>query len=410
GCDRGPVTNNNTGAPDKCGGSRTVTFTVTSSCEAPKTCSATFTVTAATSVTLNCASNTTVGACQTQGQVNEAFNAWLATATAGGGCDRGPVTNNNTGAPDKCGGSRTVTFTVTSSCEAPKTCSATFTVTAATSVTLNCAGNTTIAACLTQTQVNNAFNAWLATATAGGGCDRGPVTNNNTGAPDKCGGSRTVTFTVTSSCEAPKTCAATFTVTAATSVTLNCASNTTVGACQTQGQVNEAFNAWLATATAGGGCDRGPVTNNNTGAPDKCGGSRTVTFTVTASCEAPKTCSATFTVTAATSVTLTCASNTTIGACQTQTQVNNAFNAWLATATAGGGCDRGPVTNNNTGAPDKCGGSRTVTFTVTSSCEAPKTCAATFTVTAATSVTLTCASNTTLSACLTQTHVSAAVV
>src|SRR4030095_7100537 len=127
------------------------------------------------------------------------------------------VTNNNSGAPDKCGGARTVTFTVTSSCETPKTCAATFTVTTASSVTLNCAGNTTIAACLTQTQANDAFTAWLATATACGGCDRGPVTNNNSGAPDKCGGARTVTFTVTSSCEAPKTCAATFTVTTASS-------------------------------------------------------------------------------------------------------------------------------------------------------------------------------------------------
>jgi hypothetical protein len=50
--------------------------------------------------------------------------------------------------------------------------------------------------CLTQAQVNTAFSAWLATASASGGCN-GILTNNNTGAPLACGGATTVTFTYT---------------------------------------------------------------------------------------------------------------------------------------------------------------------------------------------------------------------
>src|SRR5678815_1946921 len=204
-------TNNNTGAPPACGGTRNVTWTVTSQCESPVTCSASFTVTNAPAVVLNCPVSTTVTSCQTQGQVDAAFAAWLATATNSGGCNA-TRTNNNTGAPPACGGTRNVTFTVTSSCEAPVTCSASFTVTNAPAVVLNCPVSTTVTSCQTQGQVDAAFAAWLATATNSGGCNA-TRTNNNTTAPPACGGTRNVTFTVTSSCQSPVTCSASFTVT-----------------------------------------------------------------------------------------------------------------------------------------------------------------------------------------------------
>src|SRR6185436_14623699 len=354
----------------------------TSSC-APLTtsCQATFTVPGPPIVSLTCPVNTSTASCLTQAQVNTAFSAWLATASASGGCN-GILTNNNTGAPLACGGATTVTFTYTSTC-APltTTCQATFTVPPAPTVTLTCPVNTSTASCLTQAQVNTAFSAWLATASASGGCN-GILSNNNTGAPLACGGSTTVTFTYTSSCvPLTTTCQATFTVPAPPTVTLTCPVNTTTGACLTQAQINTAFSAWLATASASGGCN-GILSNNNTGAPTACtGGSKTVTFTYTSSC-APftTTCAATFTVPAASAVTLTCPVNTTAATCQSQAQINTAFAAWLATASASGGCSSA-LTNNNTGAPSSCGGSTTVTFTYTSSC-APFTtsCQATFTV------------------------------
>ena len=408
GCNRGAVTNNGGAAPNACtGGTNTVTFTVTSTCET-KTCSATFTVPAAPAVVLNCAANTTLAACTSQADVNAAYAAWLASATATGGCNRGAVTNNGGAAPNACtGGTNTVTFTVTSTCET-KTCSATFTVPAAPAVVLTCAVNTTLAACTSQADVNAAYAAWLASATATGGCARGAVTNNGGAAPNACtGGTNTVTFTVTSTCET-KTCSATFTVPAAPAVVLTCAVNTTLAACTSQADVNAAYAAWLASATATGGCNRGAVTNNGGAAPNACtGGTNTVTFTVTSTCET-KTCSATFTVPAAPAVVLTCAVNTTLAACTSQANVNAAYAAWLASATATGGCNRGAVTNNGGAAPNACtGGTNTVTFTVTSTCET-KTCSATFTVPAAPAVVLTCAVNTTLAACTSQANVNAA--
>jgi hypothetical protein len=146
------------------------------------------------------------------------------------------------------------------------------------------------------------------TAQASGGCGLGSVTNNGGSAPSACGGNKTVTFSVTSSCEGVKTCSATFTVTAAPAVTLTCASNIIIPACRTQQQVDAAYAAWLLTAQASGGCGLGTVTNNGGSAPSACGGSKTVTFTVTSSCEGVKTCSASFTVTGDNiSPTLTCA-------------------------------------------------------------------------------------------------------
>jgi hypothetical protein len=401
GCAPG-LSNNNTGAPPACGGAKTVTFTVTSSCEAAKTCSATFTVTAAATTSLTCPTSTSTGACQTQAAVNAAYVAWLATVQATGGT---PTHNGGTVGPDRCGASKTVTFTLTAICQDPKTCSATFTVTAPASVSLSCPTSTTVAACQTQAQVTAAYNAWLATASASGGCD-GTLSNNSSGAPSNCGGAKTVTFTYTNSCSATQTCAATFTVTAPASVSLSCPVSTTVAACQTQAQVTAAYNAWLATASGSGGCG-GQLSNNSDGAPSNCGGAKTVTFTYTNSCSATQTCAATFTVTAPASVTLNCPVSTTVAACQTQAQVTAAYNAWLATASANGGC-AGGLSNNSTGAPSNCGGAKTVTFTYTSSCTATQTCAATFTVTAPASVTLHCPTSTTVASCQTQAQVTAA--
>ena len=130
------------------------------------------------------------------------------------------------------------------------------------------------------------------------------------------------------------------------------------------------------------GCS-GVLTNNNVGAPAACGGSTTVTFTYTSTC-APlvTTCQATFTVVASPPVILTCPTNTTVASCQSQTAVNAAFYSLAGNGTTSGGCN-GVLTNNNSGAPDACGGSTTVTFTYTSSCSPLiTTCQATFTVSA----------------------------
>jgi uncharacterized repeat protein (TIGR01451 family) len=247
-------------------------------------------------VTLNCPPLQTESACQTQSTINAKYASWLASATAGGGCN-GLLTTSGSGNPSACGESRTVTFTYTGSCVPfSTTCSSVFTVTPASSVVLNCASNVIEASCQTQAIINSKYANWLATVTFSGGCNSG-LSNNSTGAPSACGGSKTVTFTVTSTCEPAKTCTASFTVNNPTAVVLNCPSNVTESPCQGQAVINAKFNAWLATANASGGCN-GSLSNNNTGAPDHClGGTKTVTFTYTNSCGATQTCTASFTVT-----------------------------------------------------------------------------------------------------------------
>ena len=90
---------------------------------------------------LTCATSKTEAACQTQAAIDASFAAWLLTTTATGGCN-GLLTKSPTNpvAPDKCGGSTTVTWTYTSSCTPmTTTCTATFTVDPAPPVVLTCA-------------------------------------------------------------------------------------------------------------------------------------------------------------------------------------------------------------------------------------------------------------------------------
>ncbi|HNK51771.1 MAG TPA: hypothetical protein PKX75_22440, partial [Nitrospira sp.] len=390
GCN-GVLTNNSAAAPNHCGGTATVTFTVTSDCEAPKTCNATFTVDPAPAVVITCPANVTEAACQDQSVIDSKFNAWKTTASFTGGCN-GVLTNNGASAPNHCGGTATVTFTVTSDCEAPKTCTATFTVNPAPAVVITCPANVTEVACQSQSTIDSKFTAWKATASFTGGCN-GVLTNNNPAAPSACGGVATATFTVTSDCEAPKTCTATFTVTPAPAVVITCPAPVTEAACQTQSAIDGKFATWKTTASFTGGCN-GVLTNSGGTAPDHCGGTTTVTFTVTSDCEAPKTCNATFTVTPAPPVVITCPANVTEAACQTQSAIDGKFATWKTTASFTGGCN-GVLTNSGGTAPDHCGGTTTVTFTVTSDCEAPKTCNATFTVTPAPPVVITCPANVT---------------
>jgi len=316
------LSNNNTGAPPICGGTTTVIFTVTSSCENPVTCSATYTVPTPAAVNFSCPPAQTEAACQTQADINSKFTAWLNSYSVSGGCNT-MVSNNNSGAPSFCGGTTTVVFTVTSTCESSATCSSTFTVNNAPAVTLTCPTNVTEAACQTQSDINNKFNAWLNTATFGGGCNA-VLSNNNTGAPSFCGGATTVVFTVNSSCENPVTCSATFTVTNAPPVSLICPPDTTEPACQTKDQIQQKFDAWVALTNITGGCNP-VITTNNFDFPNECGGTVQVIITVSSDCQAPATCMANFTVTPLAEPTITCPDDVTIECSESTLPQNTGF-------------------------------------------------------------------------------------
>jgi hypothetical protein len=402
------LTNNSTGAPLACGGSKTVIWTITSGCEVPVTCTKTFTVPNAPAVVLTAPVAATEAACQTQAAIDAKFATWLGTATYSGGCTLS-VTNNAVSAPAACGGTVTVTWTATSTCEANVVKSSTFTVTAAPAVSFTCAIDKTEPTGQTQAMIDASFAAWLLTTTANGGC--GGILSTSPAspvAPPFGGGFTTVTWNYTTSCDVTSTCTKTFTVENAPTVVFTCGTNVTVPACQTQAQVDAAYAAFLASTTASGGCN-GVLTNNApVNAPNICGGTVNVTWTYTSTC-APltTTCTRSFTVTAAPAVVFTCGTDITVPACQTQAQVDAAYAAFIASTTASGGCN-GVLTNNAPAtAPSICGGSVAVIWTYNTSC-GPTSCTKTFTVTPAPAVVFNCASDLTVAACQAQSAIDAA--
>ena len=326
----------------------------------------------------------------------------LSTVIAGGGCN-GNLTNNSQGAPSACGGSRTVTFTYTSTC-APLTSSvqATFTVPNSPAVVLTAPTNTTTAACLTQEAVNSAYAAWLSTVISSGGCN-GNLTNNSQGAPSACGGSRTVTFTYTSTC-APLTSSvqATFTVPAPATLVVNAPVNSS-NSYTNQADADAAFLAWLAGFNFNGGCNPSGSYGQPT-PPPYCGGTRTVTYTVNDYChDGPVIVSATFVITGPPNVVVATPnpinSSTSSCAYPTQVEANAAFTAWLNQFGVSGGLNPSGSFIGTPTAPPYCSGTTTVTYVVTDSCYETTTHVGAFTIVPGAPVDVTGPSNSSTSSC-----------
>ena len=445
GCN-GVLTRNVCSVPSLCGGYVDVTWTYTvSTCGQQSGCGNTnyvrctkrFTVAAPAPVVLTCANNVTLPACSTQAELTAAWNAFLSSTTAAGGCG-GVLTNNATSAPSLCGGYKDVTWTYTvASCGQQSGCGSTnyvrctkrFTVAAPTPVSFHCGTNVTLTSCKTQAQVNAAYDSFLASTTASGGCG-GVLTNNApTAAPSACGGYVDVTWTYSvASCGQQSGCGTTnaltctkrFTVPTVAPVVINCGPNVTVPACSTQSQVASAWNSFLASTTASGGCG-GVLTRTQCVVPPLCGGSVNVTWTyTTTSCggeSTTRTCTKTFTVDTPSPVVFNCGNNVTVPSCSTQTQITSAWNSFLASTTASGGCN-GVLTRTSASAPSACGGYVDVTWTYTvSTCGQQSgcgnnsnsvSCTKRFTVAAPPAVTLHCADNVTVPSCSTQAQVTAA--
>ncbi|MCX7549212.1 hypothetical protein OS188_14770, partial [Xanthomarina sp. F1114] len=104
-----------------------VTYTITDTCE-PTTIESTFTISAPEAVVANAPATMTTDACDyaDQAAVDAAFNTWLEGFTVSGGCNATGDYGTPT-APLLCdGGTTTVTYTITDTCE-PTTIESTFT-------------------------------------------------------------------------------------------------------------------------------------------------------------------------------------------------------------------------------------------------------------------------------------------
>ncbi len=396
-------------APSACGGSVTVNFFASDACGQTATCSATFTVMSAPDLTVSCPQPLSLGACQSQAQVDAAFNAWKAQFQTIGGCGATSTNLNQFSAPSFCGGSVTITYTATDNCGQADICSSSFIVASAPTLTVNCPQNMSLGSCLTQAAVNAAFNNWKAQFTTSGGCGVQTTNLAQYSAPSACaGGSVTINFTATDACGQTASCSKTFTVAAAPTLTVNCPSNMSMGSCLTQSQVNTAFNNWKAQFTTSGGCGVQTTNLAQYSAPSACGGSVTINFTATDNCGQTASCSKTFTVAAAPTLSVSCPQSTTVASCQTQAAVNAAFNNWKAQFSASGGCGTTSTNLAQYSAPSACGGSVTINFTATDNCGQTASCSKTFTVAAAPTLTVNCPSNMSVGSCLTQSQVNTA--
>ncbi len=445
----GVLTNNAPAqAPSACGGFVDVTWTYTvascgqqSGCGANNslTCTKRFTVTPTAAVVFNCGQNVTIPACSTQTQVNTAWNAFLASTTASGGCN-GIFSRTNATTPSSCGGSVDVTWTYTTAgCggqPSTQTCTRTFTVAAPAPVVLTPGQNVTLAACSTQAQLNAAWTAFLNSTTGTGGCG-GRLTRTSCSAPSLCGGYVDVTWTYTvDTCGQSSGCGSSnsgtqsqsitrrFTVATPDPLTFNAGNNVTVPACSTQAQLNTAWTAFLNSVTVTGGCNA-TLTRTSCSAPSLCGGYVDVTWTATtASCGQQSGCGSSnsktitrrFTVSAPTQVSFNCGNNVTVSGTSSQAQITAAWNAFLNSTTASGGCN-GTFTRTNPTMPTECGEYADVTWTYTvGSCGQQSgcgnsnvmTCTKRFTVSGGGSATINAGANVTLASCKTQAQVNAA--
>ncbi|MFC4510687.1 T9SS type A sorting domain-containing protein, partial [Flavobacterium buctense] len=196
-------------APSACGGTTTVTYTVTDKCYETSTVSRSFTITAPPAIVLNSPDSTIVNSCDypDQESLDAAFATWLSQFSVSGGC--APVGNYGSPvAPPLCGGgTTTVTYSVTDKCSSPDV-TETFTVIPSTKLQISCPADKTVEC---GRDVALEFDAWRNSFSFTGGCANAVATDLSQLQAPEPGHSITVTFTVTDNCQSV-TCTARFTV------------------------------------------------------------------------------------------------------------------------------------------------------------------------------------------------------
>ncbi len=378
------------------------------------TCTKRFTIAPAPAVVLNRGDDVTLPACSSDGDIQAAWNAFLSSPTVSDGCDgnAGVLTRTSANPPSKCGGYVDVkwTYTASGNCNPTIKCglqtaqgkitfTKRFTITPAT-VVINIGDDVTLPACSSDGDIQAAWNAFLTSPTVSDGCDGntgGVLTRTSANLPSKCGGYVDVkwTYTASGNCNPTIKCGSqtvkgkiTFTKRfkiAPATVVINIGDDVTLPACSSDGDIQAAWNAFLASPTVSDGCDGntgGVLTRTSANLPSKCGGYVDVKWTYTASgnCNPTIKCGLqtaqgkiTFTkrfkITPAT-VVINRGDDVTLSACNSEGDIQAAWNAFLASPTVSDGCNGnvgGVLTRTSANLPSKCGGYVDVKWTYTAS-------------------------------------------
>ncbi|MBK8624415.1 MAG: HYR domain-containing protein [Saprospiraceae bacterium] len=375
--------NNFTGLSNGCGGtgSTTVIFTVSDACGNTITTTATFniedttnpTITAPSAITLLCGSASN----------NAIVQGWLDSYRVSDACGNVTVTNNFTALPTTCvSGSNvvTITFTATDECGRTSTTTSTITLidnqrpvimTPPTDLILECGADNTAS-----------INAWVTArgnAVFTDNCDPTLTSTFVAGSAEpNCGRTTTTLYTLTATDDCGNS-----TVTYANLIlldriapvlTLPTAANSVN--CSPSAAANTALETWLNSATATDQC-QGTITSiskslvNTVRSCTPTNGTNiasTYLFSVSDNCGNATTGTATFTINDNTAPTITAPANLTVACGQ---DIGAAVVDWLDNYTVTEACQSYTVSNNYTGIiPNLCGGSQTVTWTVTDGCGA----------------------------------------
>ncbi|WP_159517808.1 beta strand repeat-containing protein, partial [Sunxiuqinia indica] len=242
----------------------------------------------------------------------------------------------------------TRTFTVSDNCGNVTTCTQSINLIDTTPPSLTCPPDNSMEACNTDgieslttlpfsTTITTITDAQLIAAggTASDNCAIGEITyiDDSTGI---CPIVITRTFTVTDSCGNETNCEQRIEI-APDPLTASAPDPVTVDACRTDSTLQDVFDAWIAQFTFGGGCDPDTAFSGAT-LPDLCaGGTASVTFTVSDTCQTLPVTS-TFTVTPPDPLTASAPDPVTVDACRTDSTLQDVFDAWIAQFTFGGGC------------------------------------------------------------------------
>jgi hypothetical protein len=390
------------------------TYIVTDDCSTVSL-TATFTVAPAEPIVLDATpTDPDLTACTPLADIQSAYSAWVAAFGYSDGCN---ASDNIADVPElpenvACAGADLLfTYIVTDDC-GTKSLTATFTVAPADPIVLDATpADPDLTACTTLADIQSAYSAWVAAFGYSDGCN---ASDNIADVPTlpanvACAGADLMfTYIVTDDCSTVSL-TATFTVAPAPAVTLTVPANYNGNTCMTQNAVDAAFADWLAQATmTNAGCG-GVLTRvpENPAAPSFCGGSTQVTWTVTSDCEVVSQ-TRTFSIPSSPMV-LIVPDNYTGTTCMTQDEVNNHFTEWLAEVSLTGGCNAILTVNPEIPmAPDACGGSVTVQWTVNSACEDPVIQIRSFSIPNAPAVSLTLPDSFSTTECMTQDDINTA--
>ena len=372
-------TNDFTGLSDGCGttGTADVTFTATDACGNAVTTTATVTVQDTQAPTFVCAEDIVVEC--GDANTDNIVTSWLLSAVATDDCSNVTVTNDYVALPE-CGASATVTFTVSDNCDGTVlTCTADISVDDTTAPIINTPPTDLFLECDGSADPGGAIAAWL--ANNGGmvitdACDSAPmVANTIVSSEELCIGSQTIIYQFTATDECGNLTVsdnATVQIIDTTPPVFTLPTDTTVSCDAGPDPV-----AWSEMFTISDACDPGPfMVKHLDGIAESCDGTSqstvyTYSFYPVDNCgNSEGLVIRTYTVQDMTNPVVTPPADLLLD-CTDDAAI--AVIAWLDDFQISDNCnsdDELVVTNDFVDIPDICGGSVTVTWTVTDPCGA----------------------------------------